>query len=314
MLIHAWQSVLLKCQLFHAKGHLLTHDSSSNTNENILIYKTVPHIHVGKREENVAKLSLMSPKSTDASTPPLPWEVVVLVAHKLDPKTLAIASCVSKSWYISMSSDHNWESHCITQYPSLARLKYTNPLIPYRRLYTMGHTAAKRRVKSPCKPRLSLDNIIFVIDLSTENQLIINSAKSGRELEKRERKGVFRFEFDVDVNYESWSSVDDKVLLEGVKISWNVVLKGWRAVFTMMECGGKVRIGKGGDGWFSEELPSPGCCFSDSRSGMVADMKVGFSSGRSRIGKVSLGILSIINWRYLSLEDGLRYLQHYLLP
>lgn len=91
----------------------------------------------------------------------------------------------------------------------------------------------------------------------------------------------------------------------------------------MMDCDGKVSFSPGSEGWFSEELPSPGCCSSSAAtSGIVADLKVGFCTGREsgidggkvRIEKVSLGILSILNWRYITLQDGLRYLQHFLLP
>ena len=89
----------------------------------------------------------------------------------------------------------------------------------------------------------------------------------------------------------------------------------------MMDCEGKVSLSPGSEGWFSEELPSTGCCTSAAAaSGMVADLKMKFCSrregggGKVKARKVSVGILSIVNWRYVTVDDGLRYLQHFLLP
>lgn len=82
----------------------------------------------------------------------------------------------------------------------------------------------------------------------------------------------------------------------------------------MMDCEGKVSFSPVAEGWFSEELPSPGCCSStEVASGMVADVKLGFCGRRSEIGgggrkvraeKVSVGILRIVNWRYVLRKYG----------
>ncbi|WCJ33390.1 F-box family protein [Euphorbia peplus] len=250
--------------------------------------------------------------SGDAAQPPS-WEVLALVGNHLDPKTLALASCVSKSWHISMSSDHLWKPLCTHHFPSLSHLKTTNPFLPYRRLYHLGHTAGLRRLKTPKKPLLSLHNLLFIINISfkTGHRHIINVAKPGRYLPNH--KGLFRF--DIDVNCET-QMVEDHQLA----VSWNVVLEGWSAVFTVVESEGKVGLGHGGggEGWFSAELPSPGCWWSESMSGVVGDLKLSFSEGKKDgeviVKKVSVGILSIVNWRYVTLENGLSYLHHFLLP
>lgn len=134
-------------------------------------------------------------------------------------------------------------------------------------------------------------------------------SRSGEDLKANE-DGVFRFDLDLE-SCEGLSVWEEAV----VKITWNVVLCGWRGVFRMMDWEGKVR--GIGEGWFSEELPCPGCCSSDVASGIVADLKLGFCRGggeeEGRVERMSLGILSIVNWRYVSVEDGLRYLQHFLL-
>lgn len=101
-----------------------------------------------------------------------------------------------------------------------------------------------------------------------------------------------------------------------VKVTWNVVVKGWRGVFTMMECEGKVGfVLGGGEGWFTEELPAPGCCSKAVAGSLVAELRVGMGGGTGDGKKVSLsvGIMSVVDWRYLGIEDGLRYLQHFLL-
>ncbi|XP_041024552.1 probable F-box protein At5g04010 [Juglans microcarpa x Juglans regia] len=254
---------------------------------------------------------------TSSATISPPWAVLALVAHHLDPRTLAIASCVCKSWTISMSSDLLWKPLCNNHFPSLSDIHFTDFTVPYHRLYAIGHTAARRRLQTPRKPLLSLDSLIFAINIRTRTSHIVSLEKPGEELQVVPG-GVFKF--DIDVNYESPASMFDD--LGDVKITWNVILRGWRGIFTMMDCEGKVSFSPGAEGWFSEELPSPGCCSSEVASGMVADVKLGFCGRRSESGggrkvraeKVSVGILSIVNWRYVNMDDGLRYLQHFLVP
>ncbi|KAH7511798.1 hypothetical protein FEM48_Zijuj12G0020800 [Ziziphus jujuba var. spinosa] len=257
--------------------------------------------------------------------PPPPWEVMVLVSHRLDPKTLAIASCVCKSWSISMSSDHLWKPICANHFPSLSNL---HPTVSYRRLYATAHSSSKHRLqlKTPSKPRLSLADLIFAVNIvpkSCCNSNMVALTVTGDELAVDPNE-VFKFDLQVNDYYDDERPCMLEAM-EEVKISWNIVLKGWRGVFTMMDCHGKVSFSPGGDGWFSGELPPAGCCCSigSTTSGIVADLKVGYctrrgnssgAAGKVRIEKVSLGILNVLNWRYVTLEDGLRYLQHFLLP
>ena len=124
--------------------------------------------------------------------------------------------------------------------------------------------------------------------------------------------GVFKFDIDVD-DYEF-----EGVALEAVRVTWNVVLEGWRGVFSMLECQGK----RGVDWWFWAELPLPGCCSSLVDSGVVADLRFEFTNSKRerggdncdvwRINKVTVGMLSTSKLRYVGVDDGLRYLQHFL--
>ncbi|KAG6640999.1 hypothetical protein CIPAW_09G042800 [Carya illinoinensis] len=203
---------------------------------------------------------------TSSATISPPWEVLALVAHHLDPRTLAIASYTS------------------SENPSATPISLS--------FSTSTSLSPRRRLQTPGKPRLSLDSLIFAINIRTRTSHIASLEKPGEELQV-DSSGVFKF--DVDVNYDSPG--------------------GWRGIFTMMDCEGKVSFSPVAEGWFSEELPSPGCCSStEVASGMAADVKLGFCGRRSEIGgggrkvraeKVSVGILSIVNWRYL---------QHFLVP
>lgn len=240
---------------------------------------------------------------------PPPWEALILVATYLDPKTLTIASCVSKSWFSSMSSDHIWKPVLTAHFPSLATL---SSAVAYRRLFAMGHAAAARRRQRPPKPSLSLEDLVFAVSVSTSHGVVASGVRAGDKL-RREVAGVFRFGVECD---------GGNVLKEGeeevMRVTWSVVLKGWGGVFTMVEREGKVRLVGGGEGWFWEELPVPGCCSGAVASSLVGDMKVGMceekgGSGGVRVEEVSVGILRVLDWRYVSVEDGLRYLQHFLL-
>ncbi|XVE61074.1 hypothetical protein DITRI_Ditri06bG0010600 [Diplodiscus trichospermus] len=241
---------------------------------------------------------------------PPPWEVLVLVAHYLDPETLAIASCVSKSWSLAMSLDHVWQPLCSSRYPSLSNLKISYPSVPFGRLYAIGLAASKRRFKPPSKPHLSLDNLVLAVELSTRRATVVAVAEPGSKINNVQGNNEV-FKFDIDVSHDCFSGI--KASEEEMKITWNIVLKGWGAVFTVMDCVGKLSCIAAVEGWFSEELPSPGCCSSGVGSGIVGDLKVA-CSGDLKVEKVSVGLLRSVDWRYLSIDDGLRYLQHFLLP
>ncbi|OMO65937.1 hypothetical protein COLO4_30902 [Corchorus olitorius] len=248
---------------------------------------------------------------------PTPWEALLLVSHYLDPKSLAIAACVSKSWSLAMSQDHVWQPLCSSYYPSLSNLKIPNPSVPYHRLFALGFTASKRRFKTPSKPRLSLDSLIFAIELSTCGAPAVIITEPAVNIQGNDQV----FKFDVDVNRDFFPGIFEGSQQE-INIRWNVVLKGWEAAFSMMDCKCKLSscTTAAVAGWFSEELPSPGCCSGgDMGSGIVADVKVGYCRKRweskkgLKVEKVSVGMLRCVDWRYVSVDDGLRYLQHFLL-
>uniref|UniRef100_A0A7N0TP85 F-box protein n=1 Tax=Kalanchoe fedtschenkoi TaxID=63787 RepID=A0A7N0TP85_KALFE len=261
-------------------------------------------------------------QDVSASRHPPPWEVVALVAQSLDPKTLAMASCVCKSWFSCFSTDHRWESICRAEFPSVSNLKLKDPSVPYRTLYSLGLSAAKRRRQVPPKPTLGLSDLMFAIEIveaaPQSTSKVAHLLISGDELETTEH-ALFNF----DVAFAQGVEVDD---VERLKVVWNVVLRGWKGVFCLMECEGKVVAG--GEGWFSAEAAAAGCCCREAAagSGLTADLRLGFCRDDNgggdekkrkrdkmmKVVKVSMGLLSNASWRYACMDDGLRYLQHFL--
>lgn len=247
---------------------------------------------------------------------PPQWQVIVLVANHLDPKTLAVASCVCKLWFVSMSSDHLWRSICAARYPSLSALRLADPAVPYRRLYALGHTSEKRRLRKQPQPVLSMSSIIFAINVFHKGSSLITVVKRGSELDV-DRNGVFRFDVDVDVAGGGGGSLAGMKALHDLRVTWDVVLEGYKCKFTMLDCEGKGNFVSGLEAWYSEELPPPACCTNDAVSGgLVADLRLGLKEscgGRIMVANMSLGLLNIVSWRYVLVVDTLRYLQHFLL-
>lgn len=276
---------------------------------------------MGRSLKTIVKTeSNMSPTGDPPPTRSPPWEVLDLVAHRLDPRTLAVASCVCKSWAASMSSDCIWEPICSAHYPLLSGLRSADPSFPFHRLFSLGLAASKRRHRSPPPPRLSLDSLDFIVDIRGRGLPIATLVKPGDEL-KLEIGPNSLFQFDVRNTSPEFLSVEETPC--HVRVTWNVAIKGWGGVFTVMDCGRKVRLVPGSEGWFTEELPAGcWCCMSGGEtSGVVADVKVVVccgrrdgAGGRLRVEKASVGMLSGMSWRYLSVDDGLRYLQRFLDP
>ncbi|KAK6941757.1 hypothetical protein RJ641_027134 [Dillenia turbinata] len=202
-----------------------------------------------------------------------PWEVLFLVSQHLDPKAMAIASCVSKSWDFSLSSDHIWKPLCSSQFPSISNLHgnyNAKPPPSYRRLYALGQASVQRRHRKPLKARVSVEDLLFAIDLlDKSNGRILSLRIPGSDLE-HDPHGLFRYDVNVGGLTVPIEAVEDGVM------TWNVVMRGWSGVFTVMECKGKGSFLRGSDGWFSAELPSAGCCSCAAGSGLAADLKLGF--------------------------------------
>ncbi|GFP92909.1 probable F-box protein at5g04010 [Phtheirospermum japonicum] len=244
------------------------------------------------------------------SSPP-PWQVLELLTHRLDPQTLGAAACVCKSWWASMSADDIWRPICSAAYPALYNLHAAStPAVPYCKLFSIGRAADLRRHKKPLEPQLSMHDLTFAMDITQndDDRSVVTIVTPGARL-KPDRNGTFRFEVELDETV-AFEAVDR------LRITWNVVLDGFKSVFTMMDCKGKGSFVLGLEGWFSKELPA--AAGSSDSGGMVADLRLGMreeeGGGRMVVEKVSVGVLSVVSWRYLGVDDVLRYLQFFLLP
>ncbi|KAF9614186.1 hypothetical protein IFM89_015694 [Coptis chinensis] len=252
------------------------------------------------------------------SCQPPSWEIIHLVSEYLDPKALANTSCVNKTWSILMSSDHLWKSHCFAHYPSLFNLHVMHPTVSYRKLYILGHLSPMCKHVRPQKPYISMNDIFFTIDVLDGDSHIFSLTKAGEDI-MPDSSGLFRFDLDV---HASGISMTFK-LLDELRVKWSVVLKDWKGVALVMDSldckeRGKKGTISGSERWFMEELPLKGCCFSLGASNIVSELRL-FSLSKDRnkmmkVEKVTVGLLRENCWRYLSVDDALRYLQRFLLP
>lgn len=260
--------------------------------------------------------------------PSRPWEVAELFSEYLGPKSLAIATCVSKSWNIIFSSDHLWKPICSSHFPSSLQLMVTgadpsSSLRP-RRLFALLRAASMRRHVKPT-PSISLCQLIFTFDIfrGATAQTLLSLAMPGGEL-KEAADGTFRFH--VKVGHPN-CCVD---LGEELREVWMVVMKGWEGAFMMMDVKGMgSETATKTELWYSVNLPNvrlPGCCaeaegllrsevsmeLSDLHSGDGGEEEEG--TLRKVIKRVTLGLMSTAAWRYVTVDDGLLFLQYYLLP
>lgn len=123
------------------------------------------------------------------------------------------------------------------------------------------------------------------------------------------------FRFEIDLTAENVALLGET---EEMTARWTFVMKGFEGAFAMMEREGKGRmIGRDQTRiWFDERLPVPDCCkgLMPEGAGMEAEMVVEIvegSNGKKMVERVGLGLIS--GCRYVALEDGLRYLQYFLL-
>ncbi|KAJ6364480.1 hypothetical protein OIU76_029436 [Salix suchowensis] len=162
----------------------LTKLKRSSTRENI------PHHSVRRLELSENNLVSHSPSSS--------WELVLLVVHYLDPKTLAAASFVSKSWSESFSSEDVWRPVCSAQYPCVYNLRHIDPTVSCRRLYGIASTAAsKLRLQKSAKPHLPLNDLLFVVTADTgESSTLLALSKPCNEFQV-DPSGIVKFSADI---------------------------------------------------------------------------------------------------------------------
>ncbi|KAH7679337.1 F-box domain-containing protein [Dioscorea alata] len=236
-----------------------------------------------------------------------PWESLQQIAQFLDPKSLAMSSCVSKLWHEAMSSNHLWKPFLSSHYPSSLHL-ISNTTSHHSLFSLLRNSSSRRRHQlTPPPPRISLHELFFAVDLFCGDERVVSQGKLASEFEV-DKGGIFRFGYEVggEGKEGEW------------RVVWVVVMEGCLKAFTVIERVDKGRVVGGNGLWFSEELPGGGCCVGvGGGGGLVGEVGLEFYSdvegGGRKMVRVRLGVLSVIGCRYVSLDDGLRYLEHFLL-
>ncbi|XP_010543510.1 PREDICTED: probable F-box protein At5g04010 [Tarenaya hassleriana] len=259
--------------------------------------------------------SSMSDNVQDSGDYPA-WEVLSLAADHMDGETLAMASCVSKTWRLCFSSENLWRSLFVTHHPSLysAMTKMTtsssssSPEISYRRLCYAAESAAKRRrsVRQPAKPKITLSDLTFIVHVRNSD-MNLTMEKHGKDIAVPS-DGLFRFNIDVTNLHGSNLFAGD---MKEARVTWHVVYREWESVFTMTD--GIRSLEK--EKWFTDELPPPEFSIFSRGSGLAADVALEITGGNQsvKVEKMVLGIMNTVDLRYLNLDDGLRYLERFLL-
>ncbi|CAN8237328.1 unnamed protein product [Cochlearia groenlandica] len=135
------------------------------------------------------------------------YTVLCLLGSYMDPKTLAIASCVSTTWSHVFSSESLWE-HVLTTTQSsnlasnFAIAKETMERFSYKRFASVIETESKRSRKNQQqqeeKPKISLSDLIFILHVSTESSTTTKPYyKKGKDVKIVSSSEKFQIEFDV---------------------------------------------------------------------------------------------------------------------
>ncbi|KAG6504988.1 probable F-box protein At5g04010 [Zingiber officinale] len=254
-------------------------------------------------------MAMPQPRRQARSSPP--WEVLRLISEFVgDPKSLAVACCVSKSWHAVFTSDHLWTPLCRSLFPSSTH-NATAAAVSSRHLFQLLHTAASRRRRTRSQLLLHLPRLIFFLDVFQRGAPVLSLARAGSELVSH--RGVFRFE--VPMNGEEPAALDSG---DDVRVAWTVVTAEWREAFGLMEFEGQARAVGNREMWFSEKLPYPSAfCCSEAEAGFEAQIFIELADevhgGGRTVEKVSFGLMNTKTWRYVKEEDGLLYLQYFLM-
>lgn len=253
---------------------------------------------------------------------PPPWEALPLVAPFLDAASLAAASCVSTSWHAAFAADYLWARLCVQHFPSaLGLLPDTDDRrcssSPHRRLFKLFCSASVRRHALPA-PRLALADVSFAVDVVTaggESTLSFLVA-ADRAAHVKNHAGLFLFGVDLSdrnaaIGPGEW------------RVRWTAVRTAPRrgeedeepaAAVLMMDAkvpaaraAGAITFGGRGEAGVAARLPAPGC----GGAKLDAEVVVELAGEEMVVEKVRLGVMC--ECRYVSADEGLRYLQHFLL-
>ncbi|KAL1201498.1 putative F-box protein [Cardamine amara subsp. amara] len=242
-------------------------------------------------------------KHEHTEPPPPSWEVLSLVGPYTKPETLAVASCISSTWSQCFSSEYLWKFMLNANYEPSDFAATTgdtmNNKLSYKRLVSTAASDAKRRRKNkPEEPKISLSDLVFIIDVSAGSTKA-TVVKHGKDLVFGSNE---RFQIEADVG-DSRFTTD----MKEVRMLWKVVFRDYQRMFTISD-----NVIKSLDtkiGWFTNELPAPPNRYL-SGSNLLGDVKTSFNG--EVLDKVVFAMAELGNWKSLFVDDVLRYLQCFL--
>ncbi|XP_025818681.1 uncharacterized protein LOC112895033 [Panicum hallii] len=258
--------------------------------------------------------------------PPPPWEALPLVAPFLDAASLAAASCVSTSWHAAFAADYLWARLCAQHYPSalglLRHLPDTDGCSSGRqqrssthcRLFALFRSASIRCRALPA-PRLALADVAFAVDVSTAgSESIVSFAVPAAEAGGvKNAAGLFLFGIDLSDRNAAIGPGEWRVRWTAVRTGnrWDggapVAVLMMDAKVPAARAAGAVSFGGRGEAGVAARLPAPGC----GGERLEAEVVVELAGEERLVEKVRLGVMC--ECRYVGADEGLRYLQHFLL-
>ena len=268
----------------------------------------------------------MAARPAPASPPP--WEALPLVAPFLDAASLAAASCVSTSWHAAFAADYLWARLCAQHCPSaLGLLRHchlpgtdgrpSSCFSPHRRLFALFHSASAR-CRAPPAPRLALADVSFAVDIfaagCTSGGALSFAVAADEAAPVKNAAGLFLFGVDLSDRKASIGPGEWRVRWTAVRTARRGGEDEVPAAVLMMDAevpaaraAGAVSFGGRGEAGVAATLPAPGC----GGARLEAEVVVELAGAEKLVERVRLGVMC--ECRYVSADEGLRYLQHFLL-
>lgn len=267
---------------------------------------------------------------------PPPWEALPLVAPLLDAASLAAASCVSTSWHAAFAADYLWARLCAQHFPSaLGLLPHTESSgddrrcssSPHRRLFKLFRSASVRCRALPA-PRLALADVSFAVDIVTAGggstlSFLVAADRAAAPAHVKNSAGLFLFAVDLSDRNAAigagewrvrWTAVRTTTARRGRGEEEEEPAAAAAAAVLMMDAkvpaaraAGAVAFGGRGEAGVAARLPAPGC----GGAKLDAEVVVELAGEEKVVEKVRLGVMC--ECRYVCADEGLRYLQHFLL-
>ncbi|ESQ50882.1 hypothetical protein EUTSA_v10023018mg [Eutrema salsugineum] len=230
------------------------------------------------------------------------WEALSLLGLYMEPKTLAVASCVSTTLLKCFSLENLWKS-LITARSTKPSSPYdfsleNTELISYKHLVSTVETDAKRRRKNhqlPAEIKISMSDLSFIVHVSTETKKA-SVLKKGKDLEFGPND---KFLIEADVSSSGITAGE-----KSVRMTWQVVYKNWEKFLTIADDTSTRSLDRN-YGWFTDKLEDK-----DNRK-LLGDVKPSFNGGV--LDKIGFSIIDSDGWGNLLVYGFLRYLQWFLL-